>query len=167
MCVAATFLTGLSEKLKLPNFAVPDHFFGSTNGRVERIRDTLKNGHGQINIVNEQLMELAHGLLSAILIGAELFIPIGQSVSLAAAEWFLMSRHGECAEIQSLKRKVPDLGDIRDPSAFIKMMRDKGYQVMLNEVSTPNGKVLEVKVPERELYLMFVPPEVCQQSGRE
>jgi hypothetical protein len=38
---------------------------------------------------------------------------------------------------------------------------------MLNEVSTPNGKVLEVKVPERELSLMFVPPEVCQQSGRE
>ena len=57
--VAATFLKGLSEKLKLPNFAVPDHLFGSTNGRVERIRDALKNGHDQIDIVNEQLMELA------------------------------------------------------------------------------------------------------------
>jgi len=89
--------------------------------------------------------------LSTILIGAEL----------------LMSRHGECAEIQSLKRKVPDLGDIHAPSAFIKLMCDKGYQVMLNEVSTPNGRVVEVKVPERELSLMFVPPEVCQQSGRE
>jgi len=82
-------------------------------------------------------------------------------------QWFLMSRHGECAEIQSLKRKVPDLGDVRDPSAFIKLMRDKGYQVMPNEVSTPNGKVVEVKVPEQELSLMFVTSEVCQPSGRE
>lgn len=78
-----------------------------------------------------------------------------------------MSRHGECAEIQSLKRKVPDLGDVRDPSAFIKLMRDKGYQVMPKEASTPNGKVVEGKVPEQELSLMFVTSEVCQQSGRE
>jgi hypothetical protein len=83
------------------------------------------------------------------------------------SQWFLMSRHGERAEISSLTRKVPDLGDVRDPSAFIKLMRDKGYQVTLNEVSTPNGKVVEVKVPERELPLMFVLPEVCPQSGRE
>ena len=83
------------------------------------------------------------------------------------SQWFLMARHGECAEIESLRRKVPDLGDIRDPSAFIKLMRDKGYQVTVNEVSTLKGKAVEVKVPERELSLIFVTPEVCQQSGRE
>ena len=64
--VAATFLKGLSEKLKLPNFAVPDHLFGKTDDRVGRIRDALKNGHGQIDIVNEQLMDLAHDLLDQI-----------------------------------------------------------------------------------------------------
>lgn len=78
-----------------------------------------------------------------------------------------MARHGECTQINSLERKVPDLGDVRDPSAFIQLMRDKGYQVTANEVSTPNGKAVKVRVPERELSLMFVPPEVCQQSGRE
>lgn len=83
------------------------------------------------------------------------------------SQWFLMSRHGKCVEIQSLKRKVPDLGDIRDPSAFIKLMRDKGYQVTVNEISTPTGKAVEVKVSERELSLWFVTLEVCQQSGRE
>jgi hypothetical protein len=46
-------------------------------------------------------------------------------------------------------------------------MCDKGYQVTVNEVSTPTGKVVEVKVPERELSLMFVTLEVRQQSGRE
>ena len=47
--------------------------------------------------------------LSAILIGAALFLFPWKSVSPAAIEWFLLSRHGECVEIQSLKRKVPDL----------------------------------------------------------
>ena len=78
-----------------------------------------------------------------------------------------MSRHGECADTAGLKRKVPDLGDARDPAAFIQLMRDKGYQVTVNEVSASNGKVVEVKVPELELSLMFVTPEACQQSGRE
>jgi hypothetical protein len=46
-------------------------------------------------------------------------------------------------------------------------MRDKGYQVTVNEVSKPKGTVVEVKVPERELSLMFVTADVCQQSGKE
>jgi hypothetical protein len=105
--------------------------------------------------------------LSMILIGTALFLFFRQSISLAASEWFLMSRHGECVEVGSLKRKVLDMGEIRDPIAFAKLMREKGHQVIVSEVSMPNGKVIEVKVPERELSLIFVTPEVCQQAGRE
>lgn len=64
--------------------------------------------------------------LSTILIGAMLLLPISQSVSLASSEWLLMARHGECAQINSLERKVPDPGDVRDPFAFIQLMRNKG-----------------------------------------
>jgi len=92
---------------------------------------------------------------------------VERSPVLAASEWLLMSRHGECVEVQSLKRKVPDLGDVRDPIAFAKLMREKGYQVSVSEVSTPKGKAVEVKVPERELSLILVTPEVGQQSGKE
>lgn len=60
-----------------------------------------------------------------------------------------------------MKRKDPDLGDVRNPTAFVKLMRNKEYQVTENEISTLNGKVVEVKVPERELSLMFVTSEVC------
>ena len=106
--------------------------------------------------------------LSMILCSVALLLLVAeQSFALANSGWLLMSRHGECAEIQSLKRKVPDLDDVRDPSVFIKFMRDKGYQVTVTEVSMPKGKAVEVKVPERELFLMFVTPEVCQQSGRK
>ena len=100
---------------------------------------------------------------STILIGAVFLL---ESHSLAASEWFLMARHGECMEVQSLKRKVPDLGEIRDPSTFAKLMREKGYRVTVNEVSTPTGKAMEVSVPERELSLMFVTPEVCQAGNK-
>ena len=104
---------------------------------------------------------------SMILVGVTFLLFFGEAISLAASEWFLMSRHGECADIASLTRKVPDLGEIRDSSAFIQLMRDKGYQVTVNKVATSTGKVVEVKVPERELFLLFVTPEACQQSGRE
>ena len=105
--------------------------------------------------------------LSTILLSVIFFFFLGEAISLAASEWFLMSRHGECADIASLKRKIPDLGEVRDPAAFIQLMRDKGYQVTVNKVATSTGKVVEVKVPERELSLMFVTPEVCHQAGRE
>ena len=105
--------------------------------------------------------------LSTILLSVIFFFFLGEAISLAASEWFLMSRHGECADIASLKRKIPDLGEVRDPAAFIQLMRDKGYQVTVNKVATSTGKVVEVKVPERELSLMFVTPDVCHQSGRE
>lgn len=78
-----------------------------------------------------------------------------------------MSRHGGCADIVSLKRKVPDLGEVRDPAVFIQLMRVKGYQVTVNKVTMSTGKVVEIKAPERELFLMFVTQEVCQQSGRK
>lgn len=89
------------------------------------------------------------------------------SASSADSPWFLMARHGECVDVQSLKRKVPDLGEVRDPYAFITLMRDKGLQVTVNETATPKGKVIEVNVPERELGLLFVTLDVCQKLGAQ
>ena len=103
---------------------------------------------------------------SMILCGIVSIACIEESFALESSEWFLMSRHGECMEVQSLKRKVPDLGEIRDPSTFAKLMREKGYRVTVNEVSTPIGKAMEVNVPEPELSLMFVTPEICQAGNR-
>lgn len=76
-----------------------------------------------------------------------------------------MSRDRECMDVASLTRKVPDLGAIRDPDAFIKLMRDKGHQVGVQVLPASSGKVVEVKVPDRDLSLLFVTSEVCRQSG--
>ena len=83
----------------------------------------------------------------------------------ATERWLLMSRHGECADLGVLKRKVPDLGEVRDPGAFVSFMRQKGYEVTVTRVSVPIGKAQEVKVPQKELFLTFVTSEMC--SGHE
>ena len=68
-------------------------------------------------------------------------------------------------EIEGLKRKVPDLADINDPYSFVQLMRQKGLSVTSTEMEQAKGKAVEVKVPERELSLLFVTYELCQNSG--
>jgi len=77
-------------------------------------------------------------------------------------KWFLMSRHGECAEINSLQRKIPDLDGIEDPESFTKLMKEKGYEVITNELKELQGKALEVSVPEKGLSLIFVIGSICK-----
>ncbi|MBH0191102.1 MAG: hypothetical protein HP492_04910 [Nitrospira sp.] len=86
----------------------------------------------------------------------------GENDAFAIPEWFLFSRHGECAEIASLKRKVPDLGEVRDPDAFITLMRDKGHRVTVIETSVPNGRLVEVTVPDQGLAVAFVTAALCR-----
>jgi len=80
----------------------------------------------------------------------------------AAERWFLMSRHGECADVEVLKRKIPDLGEISDPDAFASFMRQKGYEVTSSRLSVPKGKAQEVNVPQKDLFLIFVTAELCR-----
>lgn len=110
-------------------------------------------------------MRLSKKLFIAVLGAALLngFVP----VAVSGQQWFLMARHGECVEIDKIKRKVPDLGAISDPYTFVKLMQQKGYTVSSAEISETKGKAIEVKVPEKELFLVFVTPELCQNSGEK
>jgi len=102
---------------------------------------------------------------AAALVGVACLSLMTPPTTQAAERWFLMSRHGACAEIGVLKRKVPDLGEVNDPDAFARFMRQKGYEVTSTKVSVPRGKAQEVKVPQKELFLVFVTSEMCR--GRE
>ncbi len=77
-------------------------------------------------------------------------------------KWYLMSRQGECAEIKSLKRKIPDIEGIEDPESFSKLMKEKGHEVITNEPKELMGKAVEVSVPSEGLSLMFVAESVCK-----
>jgi len=78
-------------------------------------------------------------------------------------KWFLMSRHGECAEIKSLQRKIPDIEGVNDPQSFSKLMKEKGYKVITNELKELQGKAVEVSVPDKGLSLIFVVESVCKE----
>ncbi|MDH5534007.1 MAG: hypothetical protein OEZ08_00345 [Betaproteobacteria bacterium] len=95
---------------------------------------------------------------------AALLVAVAQAFAAAPASplWMLMGRHGECAEIAVLERKIPHLGEIRDPAAFAQRMRARGRDVVTMEM--PGGAV-EVTVPGEGLALVFVPADRCRRAG--
>ena len=93
---------------------------------------------------------------------------VGSMVALpgqAAERWFLLSRHGECAKVESLKRKIPDLGEVNDPHAFAALMQKNRQKVTLREIPVSAGKAYEVTVPDKELFLIFATSEMCGNPG--
>ena len=72
-----------------------------------------------------------------------------------------MARHGECAKVESLKRKVPDLGAVTDPQSFAALMRKKGYATAITQQAVSKGAAFEVIVPAKELSLVFVTADLC------
>ena len=89
-----------------------------------------------------------------------LILPI---CSHANDEWYLMSRHGSCTEINILERKVGDMSGVETPGDFIKLMRNKGYEVMVTEPSNLEGNAVNIEVPEKNLSLMFVTKKLCKE----
>jgi len=79
-----------------------------------------------------------------------------------------MSRHGECAEITTLQRKIPDLSNITDPQTFIAFMEKKGHNVIVkdlysNERKEIQGMVFDVRIPSEGLSLLFVKGIICKE----
>ena len=83
------------------------------------------------------------------------------SAAFSADQWFLMARHGECMEIDAVKKRMPDLTN--DPHSFVKLMREKGLAASSVEVPGTQGKAVEVRVPEKSLALVFAARELCRE----
>lgn len=92
------------------------------------------------------------------------FVILISTVSANGSEkWFLMSRHGECAEIKSLQRKIPDIDNIDDLQSFTLFMERKGHKVISNELKETQGKAFQVDIPEKDLSLIFVKSTMCKE----
>ena len=77
-----------------------------------------------------------------------------------------MSRHGECSEIAVLERKVADLDGIDSPTTFIRVMRQRGYDVTERTMPEVGGDAMQVDVPEKGLSLLFVRASLCPDANR-
>lgn len=80
-----------------------------------------------------------------------------------SGQWFLMARHGECAEISSLLRKIPDLGAPESPNEFVEIMKNRGLGVDQTPLSLPHGEAVELNVTELSLNLIFVTSDLCSE----
>ena len=78
-----------------------------------------------------------------------------------------MSRHGGCAKIESLQRKIPDLGKIKNPDDFLKLMKKQGHAVTVNKMQETGGQAVEISVPDKGLYLIFVKEILCGGKLKE
>ena len=77
-------------------------------------------------------------------------------------KWYLMSRHGECAKIAMLKRKISDFPKIEDPVSFARLMRTRGHVVIDKPLELPSGGAIQIDVAELSLNLIFVTEPLCK-----
>jgi hypothetical protein len=97
---------------------------------------------------------------------AAVALPAVTSGAWSAEEWALFAREGGCHPIQSLKRRLADLPDIRDPEAFQAYVSSKGWPFSRKNHPMVSGKAVEFVVESQGLALMFVTRELCSQSRR-
>ena len=64
--VTARFLTREFQKLNMSHFPIPEHLFGATGEKVERLRKELQHIHENIDGAKKELIGLAHDLLMQI-----------------------------------------------------------------------------------------------------
>ena len=81
--------------------------------------------------------------------------------ALAQERWYLMARHGECFELETMQRRIPELEEAKDPYAFVERMKQKGHSATATEMVP--GKAVEVRVPSRELGMVFARRELCKE----
>ena len=91
-----------------------------------------------------------------------LALGLGTYASFAVAQerWYLMARHGECFELEAMQRRIPELAAAKDPYAFVELMKQKGHSATATEVVA--GKAVEVRVPARELAMIFATRDQCR-----
>jgi hypothetical protein len=83
----------------------------------------------------------------------------------AAQEWRLFGRHQECAPLSSLKRKLPDMPDVRTPQAFSAYLERKGLTFTRQAHPTAGGEAVEFQVPDAGLAVLFVPRPLCGEDA--
>jgi hypothetical protein len=103
------------------------------------------------------------------IIGCVLFgIANGWSFTIAddsQGRWMLISRHGECMEINSLKSKLPNLPNISKPSELIEFMNSQGHFVNSKKLSGSAGRAYEIRVVDLSLNLMVVREGLCAKKS--
>jgi len=77
--------------------------------------------------------------------------------------WMLAGREGACAPLSLLEKKGSEFRGIESPDQLAKKMRAAGHKVELKEHNLSSRPAVEVRVPDRGLYIMFVKANLCDK----
>lgn len=85
------------------------------------------------------------------------------------AEWSLVGREGACMPLSILAKKGPEFRDIEGPYQLVEKLRAAGHKAEIKEHKAANQPAVEVRVPGRNLYVMFVKTDTCavQAPGKK
>lgn len=95
--------------------------------------------------------------LALALLATALLIPSAPAPA-QAEEWKLAGREGGCFPIHSLRRKLPELPDVRTPDALEAWLRGKGHAVTR---TTHGPEMVGLDAPALGLHLMLIPARRC------
>jgi hypothetical protein len=91
---------------------------------------------------------------------AALPVMLGAGV-VETSEWSLAGREGKCVPLSTLAKRGPEFEDIKSPYQFAEKMRVAGHTAEIKEHKAGTRSAVEVRVPSRELYVMFVKSSTC------
>ncbi|MFA6149417.1 MAG: hypothetical protein WC899_14535 [bacterium] len=131
--------------------------FDASRKRPPEVTAILRRGIDSVRESGGEMTRTIVGAFACILVAA------GNGFA-EEGRWMLMSRHGECAPIAVLARKVPDMGPVTSPGHFLQVLQSKGIAA---ERIDHSGDAVQVNVPQLELSPMFVRYETCTAFDRK
>ena len=93
-----------------------------------------------------------------------LLIPLLAAVAPQKDEWFLAGKEGSCIPLSVLAKKGDDLKDVQSPYQLVEKMRAAGEKAELKEYKAGTRPAVEVRVPGRNLNVIFVKADQCGKS---
>jgi hypothetical protein len=93
------------------------------------------------------------------------FLLLNPFSSLDAADWFLVGKEGECTQLSVLEKKGPEFRGLESPYQLAEKMRAAGYKAEVKEHKAASRPSVEIRVPDRQLYVMFMKADVCNKNG--
>jgi hypothetical protein len=93
------------------------------------------------------------------------FLLLNPFSSLDAADWFLVGKEGECTPLSVLEKKGPEFRGLESPYQLAEKMRAAGYKAEVKEHKAASRPSVEIRVPDRQLYVMFMKADVCNKNG--
>ena len=93
-----------------------------------------------------------------------LLIPLLAAAASQSGEWLLAGKEGSCLPLSVLAKRGDDLKDAQSPYQLVQIMRAAGQKADLKEQQAGTRPAVEVEVPSRNLYVMFVNAAHCGKS---